>query len=65
MMSASTSGCQSRRIAAIAAAVQAYIDGEARHQGDNFGGMSAWRRRLMPADNNGIMGQHRSWTGRD
>lgn len=55
----------SNRIAAIVAAVQAYLDGENRQDYGATRGFSAWRREaIMPAQAH-IHGRQRSWTGRD
>ena len=54
-----------RQIAAIAAAVQAYLDGEERHVYSNSSRMSAWRRDSLPESHDAFTGRHRSWTGRN
>ena len=53
-----------RRIAAIAAAIQAYLDGEERRTPGISGGISAWRRLALSENHNPLTGRQRSWTGR-
>ena len=50
---------QARKIAAVVAAVQAYLDGEGQVEVgvSERGGMSAWRRVVRQV-------HHDSWTGR-
>ena len=53
------------KVAAIMAAVQAYLDGEEQRSRRIMGGISAWRgdATLIATDDFGA--RQRSWTGRD
>ena len=56
---------QARKVAAVVAAVQAYLDGETRTGGRERGGMSAWRRNATLIAYDDFGARRRSWTGRD
>ena len=63
MTQASGDDLDARKLAAIVAAVQAYLDGETRGSRRGSGeGMSAWRRVVRQAHHEPT---GRSWTGRD
>ena len=56
---------QARKVAAVVAAVQAYLDGETQAVGRERGGMSAWHRDVRAAGIDAFSEMQRSWTGRD
>ena len=55
-------GLEARKLAAIVAAVQAFLDGENRNGQRKDSNIGAWRRSAMF---DAFTAQHRSWTGRD
>ena len=65
MMSVSTDDRAARQIAVIAAAVQAYLDGEEQGSHSYSTDIRAWRRDTTLADNSAFTARRRSWTGRD
>ncbi len=63
MMSTSASHLDPRKVASIAAAVGMYLDRERRES--YASGINAWRRYVMPANDDVFRMRQRSWTGRD
>ena len=53
-----------KQIAAVVAAVHAYLDAERRIERSRSSDVGAWRSSILPASNDGVA-SHRSWTGRD
>jgi hypothetical protein len=53
------------KIAAIAAAVQAYLDGEIRGNQLQSPTLSEWRAAALPVGNDVFALRRRTWTGRD
>lgn len=52
------------KIAAIAAAVQAYLDGEMRGNQSESPILSEWRTVALPVGNDAFAVRRRTWTGR-
>ena len=65
MTQASEGSLDARKLAAIVAAVQAFLDGEEQAGRRGVVGISAWRRNESFASDNAFVAHHRSWTGRD
>lgn len=53
------------KIAAVVAAVQAYLDGETRGNQSESPTLSEWRTVALPAGNDAFAVRRRTWTGRD
>ena len=53
------------KIAAIAAAVQAYLNEETRGNQSESTTLSEWRTVALPVDNDAFALRRRTWTGRD
>ena len=64
-MTPSAAGYETRRIAAIVAAVQAYLFEVEKGDQDHAGGISAWRRAISPLTYSSFTARQRSWKGRD
>lgn len=60
-----TDNIEQAKIAAIAAAVQAYLDGEMRGSQSQSPTMSGWREVALPFGNDAFALRRRAWTGRD
>ena len=65
MTTAPVGDYNARRITAIAAAVQAYIDDEKRREHDHSNGISAWRSEHLPESQDTFAERRRSWIGRN
>ena len=65
MTSAYESTHRHRQIAAITAAVQAYLDSEKGQPGGKTVGLNAWRRATLSETNEFLTDRVRSWTGRN
>ena len=65
-MSASAREAEARKIAAVIAAVQAYLESETQG-GKDGNDISAWRREMLVygEPNDAFSARHRSWTGRN
>ena len=59
------SNIEPTKIAAIAAAVQAYLDGEIRGSQSQSLTMNGWREVALPFGNDASALRRRTWTGRD
>ena len=65
MTMGSTGRNEAGRIAAIAAAVQAYLSSEAFDKEVQSGRISAWRWSVFDSADSPFASRSRSWTGRD
>ena len=60
-----TTNTDAAKIAAIAAAVQAYLNEETRGNQSKSPILSEWRAVILPIGNDAFAPRRRTWTGRD
>lgn len=58
------SNIEQAKVAAITAAVQAYLDGEIRGSQSQSPAMNGWREVALPFSNDVFALRRRAWTGR-